>query len=164
MICGLTDEETNRFQTAAASDRLGPVVTLQCLGVRPEEVCGLRWRRDVNLTARTLMIQIVRTLVDGVLVEKPPKTDAGKRVLPLDDALVVQLRAFKALQAKEKLAAGETSDLGVSEGGLEHAFGWYTTESVVHHHSTLTRHAALRAAFPLEISDSATRPMTNPST
>jgi DNA-binding CsgD family transcriptional regulator len=48
--------------------------------------------------------------VDGQVVEKPPKTSAGARVLPLDDALVAQLRAFKALQAREKLAAGEAYD------------------------------------------------------
>lgn len=102
-----SDEETAKFEAVAAGDRLHPVITLQCLGFRPEEVCGLRWRRDVNLTARTLTIQVVRTLVDGQVIEKPPKTDAGKRVLPLDDALTTSLRAFRALQASEKLAAGE---------------------------------------------------------
>jgi integrase len=105
-----TDEETARFQAAAEGDRLGAVITLQCLGLRPEEVCGLRWRRDVNLAGRTLKIQMARTLVDGQAVEKPPKTSAGSRVLPLDDALVAQLRSFRALQAREKLAAGEAYD------------------------------------------------------
>jgi len=105
-----TDGETGRFQAAAEGDRLGAVITLQCLGLRPEEVCGLRWRRDVNLAGRTLKIQIARTLVDGQAVEKPPKTSAGARVLPLDDALAAQLRAFRALQAREKLAAGEAYD------------------------------------------------------
>ena len=105
-----SDEETAKFEAAAASDRLRPVITLQCLGLRPEEVCGLRWRRDVSLTARTLTIQIVRTLVDGDVIEKPPKTAAGRRVLPLDDALAAELRAFRTMQASEKLAAGEAYD------------------------------------------------------
>jgi integrase len=105
-----TDEETARFEAAAGADRLGAIITLQCLGLRPEEVCGLRWRRDVNLAGRTLKIQLARTLVDGHAVEKPPKTSAGARVLPLDDALVTQLRAFKAQQAREKLAAGDAYD------------------------------------------------------
>lgn len=37
--------------------------------------------------------------------QKPPKTDAGMRALPLDDALTASLKAFRALQAAEKLAA-----------------------------------------------------------
>lgn len=101
-----SDEETARFMAAAAGDRLHPVIVLQCLGLRPEEVCGLRWRHDVKLPKRTVEIHMVRTLVDGRPVEKPPKTDAGARTLPLDDALTAALTAFHALQAAERLAAG----------------------------------------------------------
>lgn len=101
-----SDDETVQFGKAAAEDRLAPVIILQCLGLRPEEVCGLRWR-DVNLAAGTLTIRMARTLVDGKPVEKPPKTDAGKRVLPLDSTLVTRLGAFRKTRAAEKLAAGE---------------------------------------------------------
>jgi integrase len=83
--------------------RVGPPV--QRLGLRPEEVCGLRWP-DVDLGARSLRIRNARTLVDGKPVNKPPKTAAGKRVLPLDDALVTALKGFKVRQAAERLAAG----------------------------------------------------------
>lgn len=107
-----SDEETAAFDATAAGDRLHPVITLQCLGLRPEEVCGLRWRRDVYLKHRELAIQVARTLVDGTVVEKPPKTAAGKRTLPLDDALAASLKAFKALQASEKLTAAEAYDDG----------------------------------------------------
>jgi integrase len=100
-----SDEETAMFGKAAAADRLAPVITLQCLGLRPEEVCGLRWR-DVDLTAGTLTIRMARTLVDGRPMEKAPKTDAGKRVLPLDRTLIAQLKAFRKVQVAEKLAAG----------------------------------------------------------
>ena len=65
-----SDEETAKFETVAEGDRLHPVITLQCLGLRPEEVCGLRWRRDVDIPIRTLRIQVVRTLVDGQVVEE----------------------------------------------------------------------------------------------
>lgn len=105
-----SDAETARFEEAAAADRLAPVITLQCLGLRSEEVCGMRWRRDVDLSARTIQVQVVRTLVDGKAVEKLPKTRAAKRTLPLDDALVSALRTFKAVQAAEQLAAGEAYD------------------------------------------------------
>ncbi len=108
-----SDEETARFEAIVAQDRLHPVITLQCLGLRPEEVCGLRWRRDVSLPRRHIAIQVVRTIVDGAVVEKPPKTPAGRRTLPLDDSLTASLRAFHALQAAEKLAAGEA----YSDGG-----------------------------------------------
>jgi integrase len=75
-----SDDETALFGKAATADRLSPVITLQCLGLRPEEVCGLRWR-DVNLAAGTITIRMARTLVDGRPIEKPPKTDAGKRTV-----------------------------------------------------------------------------------
>jgi integrase len=108
-----SDEEAARFEAAAAADRLAAVITLQMLGLRPEEACGLRWRRDIDLAAGTLSIRTVRTLVDGRPLEKAPKTEAGKRTLPLDEVLTGALRAFRAAQAAEKLAAGPA----YSDGG-----------------------------------------------
>lgn len=102
-----TDEETARFETVAAGDRLYPVLMLQMLGLRPEEACGLRWKRDTRLRAGELAVTMARTPVDGNPVEKPPKTIAGCRTLPLDDALTAALKAFHALQSAEKLAAGD---------------------------------------------------------
>jgi integrase len=59
---------------------------LSLMGLRPAEVCGVRWI-DVDLTAETLRIETTRTLVgiDGpmVVVEKGPKSEAGRRTLPL---------------------------------------------------------------------------------
>jgi integrase len=107
-----SDDEAALFGKAAAADRLAPVITLQCLGLRPEEVCGLRWR-DVDLAAGTLTIRHARTLVDGKPIEKPPKTAAGRRVLPLDCALIAQLGAFRKLQSAEKRTAAEA----YSDGG-----------------------------------------------
>lgn len=85
-----SDEETARFEAVAERDRLAPVIRLQCLGLRPEEACGLRWHRDLNLTAGTLRTQGVRTVVDGNPVEKAARTAAGKRILPLDRTLVTR--------------------------------------------------------------------------
>jgi integrase len=107
-----SDKETEGFEKAAAADRLYPVVTLQCLGLRPEEVCALRWRRDVNLKAQTMTVRQARTLADGQAVEKAPKSKAGKRTLPLDESLVKSLKAFRATQAAEKLAAGPAYEDG----------------------------------------------------
>lgn len=72
---------------------------------RPRRCAGLRWR-DLSLTAGTLTVRIARTIVDGHPVEKQPKTAAGKRTLPLDDVLIGKAKSFRALEAKEKLAAG----------------------------------------------------------
>ena len=36
-----------------------------------------------------------------------PKTDRGKRTLPLDEGLAASLRSLKARQAQERLEAGE---------------------------------------------------------
>ncbi len=104
-----SDDEAARFEKMAAQDRLSPVITLQCLGLRPEEVCGLRWHH-VNLIAMTLSIRAARTLADGQPVEKATKTPRGTRVLPLDDTLLRDLKAFKALQARESAAAGQAYD------------------------------------------------------
>ena len=76
-------------------------------------MCGLRWRRDIDLSGAVLDVKMVRTLVDGRPVEKKPKTAAGKRALPLDDVLAASLRQFRAVQAAEKLAAGPA----YSDGG-----------------------------------------------
>jgi integrase len=128
-----TDDETAGFMAAVNADRLAPVITLQCLGLRPEEVPGLRWR-DVDLNSGTLVIRVARTLVDGKAIEKPPKTEAGKRVLPLDAGLVAQLRAFRKLHAAERLAAGEAyqdcgyvfcDELGIPLGPAELRRVWY---------------------------------------
>jgi integrase len=74
--------------------------------MRPAEVCGLRWAEDVNLNAQTLRVWLTRTLVNGQVEEKEPKSQRGKRTLPLPSPVVTALTTFKALQAAEKLAAG----------------------------------------------------------
>lgn len=105
-------DEVRTFLTTAAGDRLHAPLLLSLIGMRPEEVCGLRWAEDVDLEAETLTIANVRTLVwtehdGGQVVEKGPKTDAGRRTLPLPAPVTAALRAFKATQAAERLAAGE---------------------------------------------------------
>jgi hypothetical protein len=42
----------------------------------------------------------------AAIIRVEPKTEAGRRVLPLDAALVAALKAFKARQAAERLVAG----------------------------------------------------------
>lgn len=105
-----TAEEVKAFLKSLSGRRLLAPMLLSLMGLRPAEVCGLRWS-DVNWDGQTLMISNTRTIVwgegGGRVVEKPPKTDAGNRELPLPTFIVTELRAFKALQARERLATGE---------------------------------------------------------
>ncbi|HMH76874.1 MAG TPA: tyrosine-type recombinase/integrase [Candidatus Udaeobacter sp.] len=101
-----TTAEVKAFLSGIRGERLQAVMLLSLMGLRPEEVCGIRWS-DVDLDAKSLRIANVRTLVAGEVVEKEPKSEAGKRPLPLPAAAVTGLKTFKALQATEKLAAGE---------------------------------------------------------
>ena len=54
-------------------------------------------------------MRIVSTLVlvDGRSVVSTPKTEAGRRNVPLDPALVGMLRTWKARQKAERLSVGE---------------------------------------------------------
>jgi integrase len=105
-------DEVKKFLAAIATDRLYAPMLLSLIGMRPEEVCGQRWAEDVDLEAETVRISNVRTLVwtdqGGQVVEKGPKTAAGRRVLPLPGPVATALRTFKATQAAERLAAGES--------------------------------------------------------
>lgn len=104
-------DEVKTFLATAADDRLHAPMLLSLIGMRPEEVCGNRWADDVDLDAETIAVDNVRTLVwtetGGQVVEKGPKTEAGRRILPLPSIVTAALRAFKATQAAERLAAGE---------------------------------------------------------
>ena len=65
----------------------------------------MRWD-DVDLDARIWRVTQTRIVVDGTPMTSLPKTNAGRRSIPLDDRLVALLRTHKARQAAEKLAAG----------------------------------------------------------
>lgn len=100
-------DEARTFLAKTEGQRLHAVFFLALLGLRPAEVCGLRWQ-DVNLDEGTIKVANTRTIVTRVgVVEKSTKSRAGKRTLPLPKAAVTALRAFRKRQAAEKLAAGE---------------------------------------------------------
>lgn len=100
--------EVKTFLAGVREDRLFAPMLLSLMGMRPAEVCGLRWDEDVDLDRQELTISNTRTIVwgddGGRVVEKSPKTDAGERTLPLPAPVVVALKAFKTRQAKERLA------------------------------------------------------------
>ena len=100
-----SEAELRRFAATAAGDRLAACWRLSLLGMRREEVLGLRWG-DVDLDARTVTIGRARVLVYGQVIEKEPKSERGYRTLPLDAAAVAALTALQAAQMAEMEAAG----------------------------------------------------------
>lgn len=115
-----TAEHATAFLEAVAIDRLSPAWQLSLYGLRRGEVLGLCWS-DVDLAARTLTIRRARVEITGVgVVEGEPKTERGKRTLPLDEALVAALRSLKARQARERLKAREAYSGGCGDCGGAH--------------------------------------------
>lgn len=102
------EQEVKTFLMGIRNDRLFAVMLLSLLGMRPAEVCGLRWDKDVDLDKGTLAVgDNTRTVVGREVVEKGAKSEKGKRKLPLPGPALAALKAFKAVQAAEKLKAGE---------------------------------------------------------
>lgn len=100
--------EVHKFITGIREDRLYAPFLLCLMGLRPAEVCGLRWS-DVDLVNGTLLIANTRTMKGNkTVIEKDTKSMAGERALPLPGFVWDALKAFKAAQAKEKLALGAT--------------------------------------------------------
>ncbi|MHA6761805.1 tyrosine-type recombinase/integrase [Streptacidiphilus sp. PAMC 29251] len=111
------EDEVKAFLAGIQGHRLYGPMMLSMIAERPAEVCGARWEEDVDLDGEgTITIGNTRTLVFDrtrekgerlKVVEKGPKSDAGKRVLPLPLPVSKALRSFHAIQAAEKLAAGD---------------------------------------------------------
>lgn len=107
------EREIAVFLDHVSGHRLHAPVLLALMGVGPAELCGQRWREDVDLTAKTIRAgDNTRTLVFSEgrteVVEKDGKTAARSRLLPLPDEVVAALRAFRQRQAAEQQAAGES--------------------------------------------------------
>ncbi|MEU9018587.1 tyrosine-type recombinase/integrase [Actinomadura sp. NPDC048394] len=75
-------------------------------GLRRGESCGLRWA-DLDLTSGTATIRWQITQIGPDTFEGKPKTDAGEATINLDKTTIKELRAHKARQNTERLAAGD---------------------------------------------------------
>jgi integrase len=81
-------------------------------------------------------------------VEGEPKTERGRRTLPLDEALAASLRSLRARQAEERLAAGEAYSTGCPDCSGAHLVvdelgRPYRPESYGDRFATLARAAGL---------------------
>jgi integrase len=123
--------EVRRFLAVADADRLAACWRLSLYGLRRGEAVGLRWR-DVDLKAATITVSQSRVLADYQVLIEEPKTRSGIRTLPLDDALVTALKALKARQAAERLAAGPAYErsgyVAADELGRPVHPEWYSDE------------------------------------
>jgi integrase len=98
--------EVRQFLERAKDSWLYAIVLLLMMGLRPAEVCGLRWE-DVDLVTGRLYIRSTRTIVGKEVEEKGPKSESGKRGLPLPKLVITALKALKKRQAQERLKAGD---------------------------------------------------------
>jgi len=100
-------EHTGRFLDSIAGERLAAlfVLTAYC-GLRRDEVIGLSWG-DVDTEAQTV---VVRAAGGG----EGPKSDRGTRAVPVPEAAVAALRAWRKTQLAGRLSWGEAwTDTGL---------------------------------------------------
>jgi integrase len=116
-----TEGQAAAFLASVADDRLCMAWQCSLYGLRRGEVLGLRLS-DVDLDAATLTVAVTRIIVDGEVVHSEPKTDRGRRTLPLDVGLVAGLRRLHARQAAERLAAGSAYTIACPDCGQAHLF------------------------------------------
>ena len=106
-----TPEEVRALYAAAESSWLEPVIKLAgFLGLRREEICGLKWS-SVDFARHNIIIKEARTSVGSHVVEKETKNTSSVRVLYLPEELQQYLRAE---QARQQARGGDES--GTQDG------------------------------------------------
>jgi integrase len=112
-IAPLNPAQARAFLNAAKGERLEALYTVALsLGLREGEALGLRWV-DIDFEAHQIAIRQSLQRVGGKRFGAPsklefvePKTDRSRRTLRMPDALARALRAHRARQLQERLAAG----------------------------------------------------------
>jgi len=104
----LTVEEMGRFLNASEGDRLkAAFVTLLGSGLRRGELLALKWE-NVDLKKGIVSVKENFAWISKKgFVFQPPKTEKSKRVVPLPDGVLAELKKHKARQAEEKLKTGK---------------------------------------------------------
>lgn len=68
-----------------------------CCGLRRGEICGLRWE-DIDFKARVIHVRNQRQrLASGQIVDRPPKSAAGIRDIPIPADVLPALRAARSI-------------------------------------------------------------------
>jgi len=107
----LTAQEARQLLAASAADRLAALWLLViAVGLRRGEALALRWD-DIDLERGHLQVRATLHRIGGQLVHDPmPKTESGRRVLPLPAFVVDALKAHRSSQAVERMAARAWAD------------------------------------------------------
>lgn len=103
----LSAQEVKRVMAAAQAHRNAARWTVaMAVGLRQSEALALRWA-DVDLEHATLTVRrgVHRVRGQGLVYEEP-KADRSRRTVALPAPLVEALRAHRAAQLEERLAAG----------------------------------------------------------
>lgn len=102
----MSPDQAAAFLEAARSDHHAVLLTFLLLtGVRPSEAFAIQWS-DIDLSEGTARVRRTLVRVKGSWRFAEPKTDAGRRLIPISKELVEMLRKHKALVSERKLAAG----------------------------------------------------------
>ncbi len=102
----LTPDQARVLLESIAGHRLeGLFVTALTTGLRSGELRALRWA-DIDLEARSLSVEAGLARIDGRWQRVPPKSSAGRRMVPLMDRTVAALREHRRRQLIDRLAAG----------------------------------------------------------
>lgn len=108
-----TMAEMLAFREVADRDPWAVAMRLLLCGLRRSEVLGLCWE-DVDTDAEAVRVSASRVLVArGVTATDEPKSAASARVVPVEQmhaGTMDLLRALRARQAAERLAAGEAHE------------------------------------------------------
>ena len=98
-----TPEHLKALYAAVEGHWLELVVKLAgYLGLRREEICGLRWS-SVNFDQRIILIKEARTAAGAAIIEKETKNRSSVRTLYMSDPLVELLRKAQLRQAQNQL-------------------------------------------------------------
>ncbi|OBB72838.1 tyrosine-type recombinase/integrase [Mycobacterium sp. 852014-52144_SCH5372336] len=106
-----TAEQMGQFLDHVAAHRLAGCFALTLLGLRREEVGGLRWS-DLDLHTGALHIRRARVDVNGKDTVVPTKTDRSARELPLPTRELAMLKAMRTVHLRERRAVGRPLDDG----------------------------------------------------
>lgn len=102
-----TLQEVQALDKAAAGQRLEALIRISWrTGLRLGELLGLHWDA-VDLDGRTITVRSSLVEADGKrIMQESAKTKRGTRTIAMTDSVASALRAHRAAQAAERLAAG----------------------------------------------------------
>jgi integrase len=104
----LSEAEAIRLLVAAQNSRHGALIHLAlATGMRKRELLGLKWSDlDWNRSMLRISRQVQRVTKKGMIFG-PPKTDAGRRTIPLDENTLRVIRKHLAQQRLDRASIGE---------------------------------------------------------